>query len=356
MLVPKSFLDDLRARLRLSDIINRRVKLTRAGREFRACCPFHHEKSPSFYVNDEKGFYHCFGCGAHGDHIGFLMRHDNRGFMDAIEELAAQAGLQVPRPSPQEMERQSRRERLIRLMEAATVFYAARLFENRDVLDYLTGRGLTLDTIHAFRLGYAPPGKEVLAEMRKAGYADDELLEAGLARRSDRDGGLFPFFRDRVMFPVGDRRGQSIAFGARILPDHLRPPAPDAPKPPKYINSGETPLFQKGHMLYNESRARAAAAKGEPVVVCEGYADVIALWQAGFTGAVAPLGGVALIAGWARVAASAYHCSVSQGSMGTPPRSPKGTMWVWSSIFSSRPAASMSATIRSRASKRSRPR
>lgn len=291
MLVPKSFLDDLRGRLRLSDIIGKRVKLVHAGREFKACCPFHNEKSASFYVNNEKAFYHCFGCGAHGDHIGFLMRHDNRGFMDAVEELAAQAGLQVPKPTPQEIEKSRGRERLIGLMDIVTKWYAARLFETKDVLGYLTGRGLSLDTIHAFRLGYAPPDGAALAKvLKEAGFNEVEMIDAGVFKRSTRDNGIFPFLRDRVMFPITDRRGQTIAFGGRVLPEHLRPLRDGEQKPPKYINSGETALFQKGHVLYNESHARTAAGRGQPVIVCEGYADVIALWQAGFTGAVAPLG------------------------------------------------------------------
>ncbi|NBX67086.1 MAG: DNA primase [Proteobacteria bacterium] len=294
MLVPKSFIDDLRSRLRLSDIIAPRVKLTRAGREFKACCPFHNEKSASFYVNDEKGFFHCFGCGAHGDQIGFLMRHQNLGFMDAVEILAGQAGMPVPKPSVQDVERSRTRDRLITLMDTATKWYAQQLFltANKEILSYLTGRGLTVETIEAFRLGYAPPDSAQLANaMKQAGYTVPELIEAGLFKQSTRDGGSpFAFFRDRVMFPVTDRRGQTIAFGARVLPEHIRPLKAGDQKPPKYINSGETPLFQKGQILYNESHARTAAAKGQPVIVCEGYADVIALWQAGFTGAVAPLG------------------------------------------------------------------
>jgi len=294
MLVSKTFIDDLRARLRLSDIVGKRVKLARSGREFKACCPFHNEKSASFYVNDEKGFYHCFGCGAHGDIVGFVMRHENRGFMDAVEELAQQAGMQVPKPSVQDVERSRTRERLIALMDAATKYYAAQLFapQHKDILAYLTGRGLTLETIHAFRLGYSPNDSNALAAaMKEAGFIMQEMVDAGLFKASTRDGGSpFAFFRDRVMFPVTDRRGQTIAFGARVLPEHLRPLVEGQPKPPKYLNSGETPLFQKGHILYNESHARTAAARGQPVIVCEGYADVIALWQAGFTGAVAPLG------------------------------------------------------------------
>lgn len=294
MLLPKSFLDDVRARVRLSDVIGRRVKLTRAGREFKACCPFHNEKSASFYINDEKGFFHCFGCGAHGDQIGFLMRHENRSFMDAVEELAQAAGLQVPKPTVQDMERARGRERLLALMDAATKWYARQLFApaNKPVLDYVLGRGLTLETVHAFRLGYSPADSAALASaMKEAGYTLPELMEAGLFKPSQREGGSpFAFFRDRVMFPVTDRRGQTIAFGGRVLPESLRPLKAGEAKPPKYINSGETALFQKGHILYNESHARAAAAKGSPVIVCEGYADVISLWQAGFTGAVAPLG------------------------------------------------------------------
>lgn len=294
MLLPKSFIDDLRARVRLSDVIGKRVKITRSGHEFKACCPFHNEKSASFYVNDQKGFFHCFGCGAHGDAIGFLMRHQNMGFMDAVEELAQAAGMPVPKPSAQDVERSRVRDRLVTLMDAATKWYAQQLMApaHKDVLAYVLGRGLTMETIEAFRLGYAPADSGKLAvAMKQAGYTVPEMIEAGLMKASQREGGTpFAFFRDRVMFPVTDRRGQTIAFGGRVLPEHLRPLKEGEAKPPKYINSGETALFQKGHILYNESHARTAAGKKQPVIVCEGYADVIALWQAGFTGAVAPLG------------------------------------------------------------------
>lgn len=291
MLVPKSFLEDIRARTRLSDIIGKRIKLTRAGREFKACCPFHNEKSPSFYVNDDKGFYHCFGCGAHGDQIGFITRHDNRNFMDAVEELAALAGLSVPKPSPQEAERANLRDRLVTLMDKATQFFTAQLEGQKELLAYLEARQITEETRNAFRLGYAPENGATLSEYLKSqGFTDYEMQEAGLFRKSDRGGAPYAFFRDRLMFPVTDRRGRTIAFGARQLPESMRPIAEGAPKPPKYINSTETPLFQKGHILYNESHARTAAAKGNQVIVCEGYADVIAMWQAGFTGTVAPLG------------------------------------------------------------------
>ena len=293
--IPKHFLEEIRNRLRLSEIIAPKVKLTRAGREFKACCPFHHEKSPSFYINDEKGFFHCFGCGAHGDHIGFLMRHSNMPFMEAVEQLAAQAGLSVPKPSVQDIERAARGDRLVGAVEEATKFFTSALFDgrNKEILAYLTTRGVNDETIHAFRLGYAPDDAQALRKHLAAkGYNDAEMLDAGLIKKSTRGGGqdYFAFFRDRVIFPVTDRRGRPIAFGGRVLPEKLRPLAPGMQKPPKYINSSDTHLFQKGHVLYNESNARAAAGKDQPVIVCEGYADVISLWQAGFPGAVAPLG------------------------------------------------------------------
>lgn len=292
--ISKGFLDELRSRLRLSDIIGGRVAITRAGREFKACCPFHSEKSPSFTINDEKEFYHCFGCGAHGDHIGFVMQHDNLPFMEAVETLAAQAGMDVPKPTPQEREKFDRQDQYFKIMDSAARFYTAQLFEpqNREILDYLKGRGLTDETIAAFRLGYAPDdGQAIRTYLKSKGYNDHDLVELCLTKKSSRGTEDYSFFRDRVMFPVTDKKGRIVAFGGRVLPDHIRPPqAGSNYTPAKYMNSSETPLFHKGRTVYNISNARQAALDGKPVIVAEGYADVIALAQAGFRGAVAPLG------------------------------------------------------------------
>lgn len=292
MSLPKAFLEEIRARVPLSDVIGKRMKLTRAGREFKGCCPFHNEKTPSFTVNDQKGFYHCFGCGAHGDVVGFLMNHDNMAFMDAVEQLAGLAGMQVPKPTAAEQKKFQRQMSLYDLMAHAAKWYAAQLHapQNKKILEYLIGRGLSLETISAFNLGFAPPDDTALLQsLKKAGYTLEAMKEAGLFRDSQRQKGeVYPFFRGRVMFPVLDFQGRCVAFGGRVLPEsHGGPPDKSAPK---YINSPETEIYHKGRMLYGLSRARKAIGDGETVVVVEGYMDVIALWQAGFKGAVAPLG------------------------------------------------------------------
>jgi DNA primase len=293
--ISKPFLDELRTRLTLSEIIGQRISITRKGREFQACCPFHNEKTPSFTINDDKGFYHCFGCGAHGDHIGFVMQHDNMPFMEAIETLAAQAGMEVPKPTPQDREKIDRQDQYYKLMDTATKWFTAQLFEpkNQDVLNYLRGRGLTDETIAAFRIGFAPDSYDALRDYLKSkGYSYDDMVTLCLLKRSQKGGDPYVFFRDRVMFPVTDKKGRVIAFGGRVVPDHMRPPKLTAGgyTPAKYMNSAETPLFQKGQVVYNMSNARQAAYDGERLIVAEGYADVTALSQAGFKGAVAPLG------------------------------------------------------------------
>ncbi len=293
MSLPPRFLDQLRDRLTLSEIIGRRIRLTRAGREFKGCCPFHKEKTPSFYVNDDKQFFHCFGCGAHGDAIGFLTRHDNLSFIEAVEQLATAAGLEVPKESPQEIERQKQEKDLYSLLDATARFFEDQLHlpANADAFDYLKKRGLREDTIAAFRLGFAPADGQALRRHLKAlDYSDARMIEAGVLH-AGRDGREpYAFFRDRIMFPVGDRRGRIVAFGGRILPEHLRPPARSDYKPPKYINSAENTLFHKGKNLYGQAQARRAAGDGKPVIVVEGNVDVIAAHQAGFPATVAPLG------------------------------------------------------------------
>ncbi|EWY38875.1 DNA primase [Skermanella stibiiresistens SB22] len=283
MAFPPQFLEELRARLPLSDVVGKRMRLIRAGREFKAPCPFHNEKTPSFYVNDQKGFFHCFGCGAHGDIIGFAMRHDNLAFPEAVEQLASEAGLQVPQSTPEDRQRFERQKSLHDLVEASCRWFEAQLAgtAGRAAFDYLKSRGLDEDTMVRFRLGFAPAdGNALRIHLAREGYKEEDMLEAGVVRASEYGGGAFSFFRNRVMFPVTDRRGRVVAFGGRIMEGDG----------PKYINSADNPLFHKGRLLYNMSRARQAAADGEPIVVVEGYMDVIALVRAGFTGAVAPLG------------------------------------------------------------------
>ena len=283
MAFPSGFLDELRSRVRLSSVVGRYVKLIRKGREYQGLCPFHNEKSPSFSVNEDKGFFHCFGCGAHGDAIAFEMRHSHLSFTDAVERLAAEAGLEVPQATPEERQAETRRASLHDAMEAACRYYEAQLRSagGREGLAYLHQRGLSDATIAQFRLGWSPDSRTALKTALMSDQIPEPLMvEAGLLKRPEGDGPSFDMFRGRVMFPISDRRGRIIAFGARTLGDGQ----------PKYLNSPETPLFHKGHTLYALAQARDTAAKGNQVLAVEGYMDVIALHQAGFTFAVAPLG------------------------------------------------------------------
>ncbi|MFA7457206.1 MAG: DNA primase, partial [Micavibrio sp.] len=294
MAIPPRFLDELRSRITLSDVIRKSVRLTRAGREFKGCCPFHNEKTPSFYVNDDKQFYHCFGCGAHGTVIDFAMRHDNLTFPEAVETLAALAGLQVPKSAHEDIERAKLEKSLYTMMEDAARWMEEqlRLPANRAAMDYMLERGLSEEILSSFRVGYAPDDRQAMRSyLASRGYTDAQMIEAALIRPAS-EGGREPyaFFRERVMFPVPDRRGRVVAFGGRALPDHLRAPTRGDYTPAKYMNSSDTPLFHKGRMLYGEPHARKAAADGMPVIVVEGYLDVIAAHRAGFKGAVAPLG------------------------------------------------------------------
>jgi DNA primase len=281
--IPPAFLDEIRARIALSDIVGRRLRLQRAGREWKAPCPFHQEKTPSFYINDQKSFFHCFGCGAHGDAVGFLMRHDGLAFPEAVEQLAGLAGLEMPRPEPEERKKFDRHKLLADALEAAAKWFEAQLMEGagREALAYLKGRGLDDRTIAEFRLGYAPAGSDALRlVLTGQGHDESVLEEVGLLRRPDDGRAPYAFFRNRVMFPVADKRGRVIAFGGRVMEGDG----------PKYVNSPEHALFHKGSVLYGMARARAAIAKGEVPIVVEGYMDVISLQSAGLGGAVAPLG------------------------------------------------------------------
>jgi DNA primase len=286
MAFPPGFLDELRSRVSLSALVARKVKLVRRGREFAGLCPFHHEKTPSFYVVEDKSFFHCFGCGAHGDVIGFVMRADNLDFIEAIEKLTEEAGLAVPQSTPQERERAQRQKTLLEATEAAAAFYESCLSgpEGGRAREYLKGRGLDPGTIRRFRLGWAPDHRQALRRGLAADFPDALLIEAGLRRQSDA-GEVSDFFRNRVMFPIGDRAGRVIAFGGRLLGDGQ----------PKYLNSPESPLFDKGRVLYGWSAARAgvvrdSGSRDPGAIVTEGYMDVIALHRAGFATAVAPLG------------------------------------------------------------------
>jgi DNA primase len=278
-----SFLDEIRNRISLVTVISRRVRLTRKGREHSGLCPFHNEKSPSFTVNEDKGFYHCFGCGAHGDVITFEMQTHHLSFPDAVERLAGEAGLEVPVQAPEDRERAKRAASLHDAMEAACVFYEKELRGpgGHVGLDYFRARGLDDQTIARFRLGYSPDSRMALKHALKAGGVPEALsIEAGLLISPEGGGDSYDRFRGRVMFPITDRRGRIIAFGGRILADGQ----------PKYLNSPDTPLFHKGSVLYGLAQAREPAAQKGAIIVCEGYMDVIALNRAGFTHAVAPLG------------------------------------------------------------------
>ena len=294
MALGSHFLDELRSRVTLSEVIGRKIKVTRAGREFKACCPFHHEKTPSFTINDDKQFYHCFGCGAHGDVIKFVMEHDNLGFMDAVEMLAAEAGMQVPKQTPQERAKVKEEKDLYGLLEDACMYFEQSLQEPRNVdsLNYLIDRGISKQTIKDFRIGFAPDDPQVMRKvLQEKGYSDDEMIKAAVLRPAKGNSKEpYAFFRDRVMFPVPDRRGRIVAFGGRALPEHMRPPQRTDFTPPKYMNSTETPLFHKGRMLYGEPTGRRAAADGRVLILVEGYMDVIACVQAGIGGALAPMG------------------------------------------------------------------
>lgn len=280
MSLTPAFLDELRHRTLLSGLIGRTTKLQRAGREFRACCPFHNEKTPSFYVNDDKGFYHCFGCGAHGDAIRWMTDQRGLPFMDAVKELAQAAGMEVPAADKRSAERAEKARGLHEAMADAAAWFTEQLHgiaggEARAVLEK---RGISTETARTFGLGFAPDSRGKLKEALKS-YGDPMLVEAGLLIAVD-DKAPYDRFRGRLMIPIRDPRGRPIAFGGRII----------GAGEPKYLNSPETPLFDKGRTLYNLDRALPAARKSGRVIAVEGYMDVIALAQAGIEEAVAPLG------------------------------------------------------------------
>ncbi len=283
MAFPPYFLEEMRRRLSVANVVSRRVKLQRRGREFVGLCPFHREKTPSFTVVEDKGFYHCFGCGAHGDVISFAMQTTNLSFPEAVEALAREAGLEVPKATPEERERAARQATLRGAIEAAANFFEDQLHgaEGREALNYLEKRGLDSETIRRFRLGFAPERRDALKGALGKVFPEPLLIESGLVRKSDEGRDSYDYFRHRLIFPITDRGGRVIAFGGRILGDGQ----------PKYLNSPDTPLFEKGRVLYGWAQARAAAGGGRgPIIVVEGYMDVIALQRSGFVGAVAPLG------------------------------------------------------------------
>ncbi len=292
----KRFLDELRSRLTLSDVIGKRLKLTRAGREFKGCCPFHNEKTPSFYINDAKGFFHCFGCGAHGDAVTFRMRHDNLPFIEAVESLCGEAGLSMPVSDPHEAERYNEMQRLQLVMERACKWFETQLRHptNGFALRYVRERGISDETIAQFRIGYAPNNWDALREaMIACDITIEDMVILGLLKKSTRedkaDSKPYSFFRGRILFPVTDSKGRVIAFGGRHL-DAAFAGQTLTDKPPKYLNSSEHLLFNKSSVLYGLARARMTVSATAPLILVEGYMDVVSLVQAGFQTAVAPLG------------------------------------------------------------------
>jgi len=289
-LIPQSFIADLLNRVDIIDVVGQHVKLKKAGANYQGLCPFHQEKSPSFSVSPNKQFYHCFGCGAHGSAISFLMEYSGLGYVDAIEDLARSAGLTVPREerTVQDVARQQQAMALSEVMSSAADWYRTQLKNAPRAIDYLKGRGLTGEIAKRYSLGYAPDGWQGL-EAVFGPYSNDEvaktLLDGGLliqseASESNQTVRRYDRFRDRIMFPIRNPKGQVIGFGGRILDQGE----------PKYLNSPETPLFSKGNTLYGLFEARQAIRAQEYVLVCEGYMDVVALAQLGFPNAVATLG------------------------------------------------------------------
>jgi DNA primase len=295
--IPDNFIDELLARVDIVDVIERRVPLKKAGREWTACCPFHNERTPSFYVSPAKQFFHCFGCGAHGSAVKFLMDYERLEFPDAVEELAQSVGLTVPREGGREAAPREDKSDLYALLDGAARWYENELPRSPEAQAYCRKRGLDADTIARFRLGWAPAGYDGL--IRALGGSDRRmqlLTEAGMVATGER-GHRYDRFRERLMFPILDRRGRVIAFGGRIIQkpgDGSPAPEPavqDARKDgPKYLNSPETPLFHKGRELFALWQVKQANSSLARIVVVEGYMDVIALHQAGLPIAVATLG------------------------------------------------------------------
>ena len=288
MALPDGFLDELKTRIRPSDLIGRTVALKRQGREFVGLSPFKKERTPSFFVNDEKGFYHCFASQEHGDVITWLQKTQGLSFVEAVEALAAEAGMDVPKSEPVDPKAEARRKGAIEAMELAQKFFARQLQSHvgEEAWAYLERRGLSSVDVEAFGLGYAPDSRTALLNaLTQKGVETEVLVEAGLVKQPDDGGRPFDYFRGRVMFPIEDARGRLVAFGGRALSKEVRA---------KYLNSPETSLFHKGSTLYRYASARSFAnapkVKAKGLIVAEGYMDVIAFARAGLGHAVAPLG------------------------------------------------------------------
>ncbi|WP_404343126.1 DNA primase [Vreelandella venusta] len=284
--IPQRFIDDLLGRVDVVEVVGERVQLKKAGRNFSGLCPFHQEKSPSFTVSADKQFYHCFGCGAHGNALRFLMEYDKLPFPEAVEQLAGRLGLDVPREGaddPRAQQREKKRKEGVNLLEVAGSFYRERLKmqEGQSAQRYLQGRGLSPEVMATYGIGYAPGGWEALKQHLSAkGISEPVQVEYGLLIHREDTGRTYDRFRDRVMFPIRDLRGRTLGFGGRVMGDEQ----------PKYLNSPETPVFHKGRELYGLYEARQASSKLEQLVIVEGYMDVVALAQYGIHNAVATLG------------------------------------------------------------------
>ncbi len=276
------FLDEVRSKVSIVDVVGAKVKLVRKNREYTGLCPFHNEKTPSFTVNEAKGFYHCFGCGAHGDIIKFEMEANGLPFMDAVTKLANKAGLKVPKFNKENEEEAKHRSSWFEIMELAVGFFEKNLFlpDGAEALNYLTSRGFDEDIIKKFRLGYAPDNNGLRAYLASKNVSESDMIELGLAVLSEKNSKVYDFFRNRVMIPIIDKRNRTIGFGGRVM----------GKEEPKYLNSPETPIFNKRKILYNLNYARDKAYEHKRIIVCEGYMDVIAQSKFGFDYAVAPLG------------------------------------------------------------------
>ncbi|WP_235040093.1 DNA primase [Vreelandella profundi] len=284
--IPQRFIDDLLGRVDVVEVVGERVQLKKAGRNYSGLCPFHQEKTPSFTVSADKQFYHCFGCGANGNALRFLMEYDKLPFPEAIEQLAGRLGIEVPREGaddPRAQQREKKRKEGVNLLELAASFYRERLKmqEGKSAQGYLLDRGLSDDVIKTYGIGYAPAGWEALKQhLSERGIGEPVQVEYGLLIHREESGRTYDRFRDRVMFPIRDLRGRTIAFGGRVMGDDQ----------PKYLNSPETPVFHKGRELYGLFEARQASNKLEQLVIVEGYMDVVALAQYDIHNAVATLG------------------------------------------------------------------
>ncbi|MCY4542445.1 MAG: DNA primase [Rhodobacteraceae bacterium] len=286
--IPRQFVDELNSRISISDIVGKFVnwdqtKTRASAGDYWACCPFHNEKTPSFHVTESRGTYYCFGCGEKGGATTFLMKQRGMRFHEAIEFLATEAGMTIPKASASEVRQYQLSQRLIKVNERAADFFVERLHasQGRRALDYLLNRGFREAALKRFRIGYAPEDASLLQLLQLEGFTAQEIVASGLAKHSDRGGGIYPTFRDRIIFPIGNAGDETIAFGGRAMNSEV---------PAKYLNSPKTEIFSKGAVLYNMHGARQQHDSESPLLVVEGYLDVVSLWQAGFRAAVSPLG------------------------------------------------------------------